>query len=262
MKPGRITIKTVANKREILGKLSFDPMGIASHSLKATLLSMCAKFGMEIEIRKILGYHAVKDAGSAFVYARDKLVHPLRMLDAMLRAIRSGEFAPDAPRSKMFPSKPVPVKLANNQDVQMHEASARSRSTEDEPLMLQDIPDVDVMVLPSMRANHVRASLLEENDNWDSDSSSEPEEDDERTVDFIDEANTLKAAQTSGEAKKGECSGWPGPSDMWWRHTARMMLHLASEHERSNFARLKKISAAYAEMEKPKMVLPSARPAV
>ena len=62
--------------------------------LKATLLSMCAKFGMEIEIRKILGYHAVKDAGSAFVYARDNLAHPLRMLDAMLRAIRSGEFAP------------------------------------------------------------------------------------------------------------------------------------------------------------------------
>ena len=46
----------------ILGKLSFDPMGIASRSLKATPLSMCARFGVQIKVREILGYHAAKDA--------------------------------------------------------------------------------------------------------------------------------------------------------------------------------------------------------
>ena len=98
------------------------------------------------------GNHAAKDAGSAFVHARDNLTHPMRPLDAMLKTIRCGQFVPDAPRSRMFPSKPVPVKLANNEydkDVQMDEASACSKGTEDEPPMPQVEPDADVMLLPS-----------------------------------------------------------------------------------------------------------------
>ena len=41
------------------------------------------------------------------------MAHQLRLLDAMLKAVRCGQIAPDALRFRMFLSKPVPVKLAN-----------------------------------------------------------------------------------------------------------------------------------------------------
>ena len=64
-----------------------------------------------------------------------------------------------------------------------------------------------------MKASYARASFFKEDDGWDSGSSSGPEGEDERTVDFIDEASASTAAQTSGKAKRGECSSWPGLPD-------------------------------------------------
>ena len=78
----------------------------------------------------------------------------------------------------MFLSRPMPVKLANNQagKCTMPQRAAGALRTN---TSCYKTPEVDVMVLPPMRADHVRASFLEDDDDWDSDSSSGLEEDDE-----------------------------------------------------------------------------------
>ena len=88
---------------EIPGKFPFDPMGIAFHSLKTTLLSMCVKFGMETEAIRIMGYHAVRKAGSAFAYARDNLAHPPRPMLKGSPPRRSSPMAPLSPTRKSWP---------------------------------------------------------------------------------------------------------------------------------------------------------------
>eukprot|EP00971_Amphidinium_carterae_P301183 5983753-Amphidinium_carterae.1 len=50
------------------------------HSCKATTLSWCAKAGLALEVRNLLGYHSVKQHGSALTYSRDALAEPLRQL--------------------------------------------------------------------------------------------------------------------------------------------------------------------------------------
>ena len=70
-----------------------------SHSLKATLLSWGAKFGLPIAIRRKLGGHAKARESSALSYSRDELAEPLRRLEDMLSRINGGDFNPDATRS-------------------------------------------------------------------------------------------------------------------------------------------------------------------
>ena len=51
---------------------------IMGHSLKATTLDWCGKFGLDEAAQTLLGHHALK--GSAmFAHMRDKLAAPLRM---------------------------------------------------------------------------------------------------------------------------------------------------------------------------------------
>eukprot|EP00971_Amphidinium_carterae_P100654 1991321-Amphidinium_carterae.1 len=51
---------------------------IATHSLKATALSWCAKYGVSREHRQILGYHAIRGIKSFLHYSRDEQAVPLR----------------------------------------------------------------------------------------------------------------------------------------------------------------------------------------
>ncbi|CAK9032738.1 Pullulanase 1 [Durusdinium trenchii] len=73
-----------------------------SHSLKTTLLSWAAKFGLDLASRRILGYHLAPGAKTAETYARDCMAAPLRQLLGVLEAIRAGSFQPDVTRSGMF----------------------------------------------------------------------------------------------------------------------------------------------------------------
>ncbi|CAK8988154.1 unnamed protein product [Durusdinium trenchii] len=73
-----------------------------SHSLKTTLLSCAAKFGLDLASRRILGYHLAPGAKTAETYARDCMAAPLRQLLGVLEAIRAGSFQPDVTRSGMF----------------------------------------------------------------------------------------------------------------------------------------------------------------
>ena len=76
---------------------------LSSHSLKATTLSWCAKFGVAKLDRDILGYHMSPQASSAGLhYSRDEQSGPLRKLISVVEAIRSGEFNPDSTRSGYF----------------------------------------------------------------------------------------------------------------------------------------------------------------
>ena len=82
---------------------------VATHSCKATLLSMAAKYGMDCDSRRMLGYHSESKNRSMLVYSRDSMSAPLRKLISMLASIKSKKFFPDATRSGYFvPDEELP----------------------------------------------------------------------------------------------------------------------------------------------------------
>ena len=70
-----------------------------SHSLKATILSWCAKMGVPFKARRMLGYHAKSSEKSTLCYSRDAMAWPLRHLGKALQLIADGFFDPDTTRS-------------------------------------------------------------------------------------------------------------------------------------------------------------------
>ena len=87
--------------RKLLAGMSHPPDYTSIHSLKATPLSWCAKWGLEPEARTILGHHSTGKT-SAECYARDSLAKPLRDFDLVLQQIRMKTFSPDSTRSGML----------------------------------------------------------------------------------------------------------------------------------------------------------------
>lgn len=61
-----------------------------SHSLKATILSWCARSGMDKEVRAVLGHHCSSLNGSEVVYAGELQTRPIRKLQMLLKNIRLG----------------------------------------------------------------------------------------------------------------------------------------------------------------------------
>ena len=94
----------------ILEKYSGADIGVryASHSLKATTLSSCAKRGIGFEDRLCLGYHA-GPLKMALTYSRDGAARPLSVLFGVLDEIKRGIFHPDSTRSGRL----VAVEAAN-----------------------------------------------------------------------------------------------------------------------------------------------------
>ena len=68
---------------------------IATHSCKASILSMAAKYGMEPAARRLLGYHSAGRDKSMLVYSRDSMSWPVRLMEGMLDDIVAGVFVPD-----------------------------------------------------------------------------------------------------------------------------------------------------------------------
>jgi len=89
----------------ILAKHSLlnEESDIASHSLKATLLTIAGMDGVSSESRQFLGYHVVKGLSSSMNYNRDNLSLPMKELDSTMLKVKSGEFNPDARRSQRYP---------------------------------------------------------------------------------------------------------------------------------------------------------------
>ena len=79
---------------------------IRSHSLKSTTISWTSKFGIPMEARTVLARYTTALQNPTVMYSRDLQTPVLREYVAMLAAIRSGGFLPDASRSGMvFPEK-------------------------------------------------------------------------------------------------------------------------------------------------------------
>lgn len=81
---------------------------VASHSLKATLLTATGKYGTPITERQLLGYHAVLGAESALNYNRDNLGQPMESLTKVIKEMGMGFFKPDNSRG----SRRMPVEEA------------------------------------------------------------------------------------------------------------------------------------------------------
>ena len=82
-----------------------DTSDVGTHSLKRALLTWCAKYGLDLPTRSLLGYHVSTEHSSAMVYYRDAMAGPLRCLDVVLLAVRKKDFHPDKTRSGYLPGK-------------------------------------------------------------------------------------------------------------------------------------------------------------
>jgi hypothetical protein len=121
-------------------------LGLGSHSLKATMLSWAAKFGMPAGPRRKLGGHVKPGDRSLVEYSRDEMAGPLRELDKVVEAVRLGIFLPDCTRSgrfvhdqvaedaleQQFPAAGTPVVVLDSSISDSGSASSESLSVESE----------------------------------------------------------------------------------------------------------------------------------
>ena len=99
---------------------------VATHSCKTTLLAWCAKFGVNHDSRRLLGYHSASSDKSMLVYSRDAMAQPLRLLIEVVGKVANGEFDPDLTRSGLF------AREAQGLEAEMDDACSSSCGSEDE----------------------------------------------------------------------------------------------------------------------------------
>ena len=92
--------------RNLLSSVEGGSPFTSIHTLKATPLSWCAKWGLDPDTRSILGHHTTGKS-SAECYGRDNLAKPLREFELVLQQIRTRAFSPDSTRSGMIGSETV-----------------------------------------------------------------------------------------------------------------------------------------------------------
>ena len=141
--------------RTFIGGLGEGSQRVTSHSLKTTLLSWTAKYGLQLPVRRILGYHLDPAAATTETYARDAMAAPLRELVVVLQKVQCGAFRPDETRSGMFcATGPVPsagcqgfVDTSLSRDAELTDdsdtdaaskGSSRSADSDSEPETLDD----------------------------------------------------------------------------------------------------------------------------
>ena len=106
---------------------------IGTHSLKASLLSMCSKFGMPHSQRKLLGYHAGSKEQSMLCYSRDSMAEPLRRLCEMIHAVRDKVFLPDCSRSGRFPQREPGFEVEEGEELSDSSSSGSENEEELHP---------------------------------------------------------------------------------------------------------------------------------
>ena len=108
---------------------------LATHSCKATMLSMAAKFGLDHATRRLLGYHSSGRDQSLLTYSRDAMSAPRRKLVTVITAVREQKVFPDATRSGYFPPDELPVGAsleAQSDDSGSDANSSRGSASEEE----------------------------------------------------------------------------------------------------------------------------------
>ena len=94
---------------------------VSSHSLKATLLAWCARFGLSPQTRSMLGRHSSCLAETFAIYSRDLVCAPVVELQGVIDAIYDGSFFPDDQRSGFF--RPQNVDAGLPQNVKLEQAA-------------------------------------------------------------------------------------------------------------------------------------------
>ena len=113
---------------------------LGTHSLKATALSWCAKFGLERVTRATLGYHASGRQGTELIYGRDNIASPLRDLERVIQEVAMKRFFPDSTRSGYISKKP------DEQYEELSDSSSQGSENEDQPDHSEDEQAADAMV--------------------------------------------------------------------------------------------------------------------
>ena len=80
------------------GAFDISAYKFTSHTFKCTFLSYCAKRGISLEDRRILGYHA-EGSRVPLRYSRDSASRPLAVLENLILEIYHDKFRPDCTRS-------------------------------------------------------------------------------------------------------------------------------------------------------------------
>ena len=75
---------------------------VSSHSLKATTLAWCARYGISPSSRSLLGRHASSLNETFAIYSRDLVCAPVVELQRVIDSIAEGKFSPDSQRSEFF----------------------------------------------------------------------------------------------------------------------------------------------------------------
>ena len=99
------TAEATAHLRDYLVSMEvpvFEANKYTSHSLKATALSWLAKYGVDVETRRLMGHHLHPTLKSVVTYSRDTLIHGHSMLSIIIDDIISNTFDPDASRDVML----------------------------------------------------------------------------------------------------------------------------------------------------------------
>ena len=104
---------------------------IGAHSCKSTCLSWLAKWGSSPDVRRLMGYHVADKMSTMLIYGKDNTSAGLREIDAILDAIKAGDFAPDARRADMFPHTENLEQRAEFQDEQGFDGQFSESSSED-----------------------------------------------------------------------------------------------------------------------------------
>ena len=76
---------------------------VATHCLKCTPLSWCAKRPLDLHVRQALGFLVISYRTSALTYSCDAVAAPVSAFTQLLREIREGVFCPDETWSGRLP---------------------------------------------------------------------------------------------------------------------------------------------------------------
>ena len=120
-------LRNLLRRTETVGSIR-----IATHSLKASLLSWCSKAAISHDDRRLLGYHTASSDASMLVYSRDAMAGPLRSLCEIIGKVVSGEFNPDATRSGLFVPRPL------GEDLEVSDLSSLGSEDEDDADLFEE----------------------------------------------------------------------------------------------------------------------------
>lgn len=219
---------------------------VGMHSPKVTLLSWCAKFGLDEETRTDLGGHVQSSDASVTAYSRDMLAGPLRKLDEVLEAVRNGVILPDSTRAGAWRKKSKEVVEDPEEEappfeptspVPLDEYRGEFEVIQDSPPPESDTPtrfedDTPAFNWPEEGSEEQEKTEVAKSCSEDeSEEGPEAEEDDDEEITLADLEDVDLAAECEDAVNQvvvpNEVENKPGiPRGGIWKHASRGTFHL------------------------------------